>query len=100
MPLGSDDADDLLLFAELAEMHDAVFQCEDGIVAGDLGVFAGEEARAALTHNNGSGSDLFSAEALDAEALGITIASVAGTSAAFFMGHKSILTKSCFWYSG
>ncbi len=52
--------------------------CEDGVVVTDANICAGVELGAALSHDDHAGFDDFAAESLDAEAVGVAIATVFG----------------------
>lgn len=59
----------------------------EGIVRAKTGILAGVELCAVLADDDLAPLHDLAAEALDAKALGIGIASVAGTTAAFLMCH-------------
>lgn len=88
---------DFFGFAVPLKLHDAVGKSENGIVAGATRVHARCESRATLAHDNASCGDLFAAEALDTQSLGIAIATVPGTAAAFFMSHATLLLLILWW---
>ena len=71
------DVDDLAALA-LAELDGAVDEREQGVVATDADVAARVELGAALADDDRARSDLAAAEDLDAEALSVGVASVAG----------------------
>jgi len=79
----------LSCFAVAFKLHNACGKCKEGIITPDTDIEAGMKLCAALPHKNIAGEDHLTAEALHAEALGITIAAVPGTSAAFFMSHAT-----------
>ena len=71
------DVDDLAA-AACTELHCAVGEREQRVVATDADVAAGVELGAALTNDDGAGVDLAAAEDLHAEALRVGVAPVAG----------------------
>src|SRR5512140_1902413 len=85
--LCGNNTDDAVGFPEPLELHHAAGEGEQGVVAPETDVRAGREFRAALAHDDRACIDGLAAEALDAEALRVAVASVPGTSAAFFMCH-------------
>jgi hypothetical protein len=84
------NADALLRLAHALKLHDTVDHCEERVVTAYADIASRMHLRAALAYENASGSDPLSAEALDAEALRITIAPVARTSTTFFVSHPFI----------
>jgi len=88
------DVDPASVFIEL---HLAVFEREQGPIAADAHVFAGDKFAAALADNDASGGDKFAAKCLDAQAFADAIASVANAALSFFMCHKfSFRRLGCF----
>src|SRR3569832_1908703 len=75
------------------ELHDAVGQREQGMVAADADVAARMEVRAALTDQDITRRHLLITEALDAEALRVGVASVTATAACLFMCHGTNLLR-------
>src|SRR5690606_35909416 len=88
--LGGKDADRLAA-AAAAELDGAVDEAEQRVVLALADVLAGVELRAALTDEDGSGGDLGAAEHLHAEALRVRVATVAGGTATFGLGHRGLL---------
>jgi hypothetical protein len=82
-------ADTLSCLANAFKFDNAVGKCKECIVTAYADVHAGMEFSAALTHEDITGENYLSAKAFNPEALGITIAAVPRTSAAFFMSHKT-----------
>ena len=76
-------------FASAFKLHNACGKRKERIITPDTDVEAGMKFCAPLPHENIAGKDDLTAKALHAEALGITIAAVSGTSAAFFMSHTT-----------
>ena len=73
------------------EANLTVGESEEGVIAAHADIGASMEAGAALADDNGSCGDCFSAEAFDAKTLAAAIASVAGRSLSFLMGHFRVL---------
>src|SRR4051812_18713952 len=69
---------DVLAATPLRELHRPRRHREEGVVAAPSDVLAGVEPGAALAHDDGAGVDDRAVEHLDAEALGVGIAAVAG----------------------
>lgn len=61
----------------LAESNSSVAEGEQSVVATATDINAGTEAGAALTDDDGSGGNSFTAEGFDTQKLGITVAAVA-----------------------
>jgi hypothetical protein len=80
------DRDEALL-ARRAELDDAFADGEDRVVAAEVGARAGAEAGAALADDDHAGLDLLAREDLDAEALRVRVAAVAGGAEAFLVSH-------------
>ena len=91
--LGSRDGGRIDVDATIAfiEANLAVGESEEGVIATHADVGASMEAGAALADDNGSCGNGFAAEAFDAESLTAAIASVAGRSLSFLMGHFRVL---------
>ncbi len=64
--------------AGLAELHDAVLQCEQRVVLGLVDIVTGVELGSTLAEDDRAFSDGRSAEHLHAEALSVGITTVAG----------------------
>ena len=79
-----DDVDFALIFAE---SNSSVAKSKQSVVAAATNVDTGAETGAALTDNDGTGSDSFAAESLDTEKLGIAVATVAAAGLTFLMSH-------------
>ena len=84
-----EDVDQLAPLA-VAELHLAVREGEQGVVATAADVLAWMEVGAALAHDDGAGGDGRAVEDLDAEPLGVRITAVAGGAAALGLGHVVI----------
>src|SRR3954453_22416088 len=80
------DVDDLPAAAG-AEAPRTGLEGEEGVVAATADVHAGVEVRAALADDDLAGLDDLAAEALDAEALGVGVAAVAGRRSALLVCH-------------
>jgi hypothetical protein len=91
--VGGVDVDDLAALA-LAELHGAVDEGEQRVVATDADVLAGVHPRAALADDDRAGGDLRAVEHLDAQALGVGVTTVAGGPAALGLRHL-VLLGSC-----
>ena len=91
--LGSRDGGRIDVDATIAfiEANLAVGESEEGVIATHADVGASMEAGAALADDNGSCGNGFATEAFDAESLTAAIASVAGRSLSFLMGHFRVL---------
>src|ERR1035437_7503644 len=87
------DADALAVVAEMREGHGAVGESEQGVVATQADVLARVDPRSALTHDDGAARDLLATEALHAQALGVAVAAVAGTTPAFFVCHRLFVLR-------
>jgi len=81
------EGDDVDFARVLDELDSAVDECEDGEVASNAGVFAGEVLGSALADDDASCGDLLAAVCLHATVLRIAVASVAAGGLAFFMCH-------------
>ena len=86
--LRRDDVDDLAA-ALGAELDRAGDEREQRVVAATADALAGVEVRAALADDDLAGVDDLAAEALDAEALGVGVATVAGRGRALLVCHVS-----------
>src|SRR6266508_3039770 len=75
--VGGEDVDDLAPLA-LAELDRAVSGREERVVATDADVAARVNLGAALADDDGASGDLRAVEHLDAQALGVGVATVAG----------------------
>src|SRR5688572_21489947 len=73
--------------APVLELHDAADLGEQGVVLAAPDVAAGEEAGAALAHDDRAALDGLAAERLDPEALRLGIAAVASRALTFLMSH-------------
>ena len=82
---GADGLDDADLAVWLVEGDVPVFQSKQGEVAAHADICPGVVAGAALAHDDVTGNDGLAAKFFHAEALGIAVASVAGSSLSFFM---------------
>src|ERR1035441_7527057 len=71
----------------LVEGHQAAGQGEEGVVAANPDVTTGQDLGAALPDQYGPSEHQRAVAALDAEPLGVGIASVAGAAPAFLVGH-------------
>ena len=69
----------------------SVGEGEEGVIATHPDVGAGMETSATLADDNGACGNGFATEAFDAESLTAAIASVAGRSLSFLMGHFRVL---------
>jgi hypothetical protein len=74
--------------ALFVEQDPPVNQREQCPIASGADVLAGDEFRAALTHQNAPGRDLLAPEFFDAEAFADAVPPVANASLSFFMCHK------------
>lgn len=72
-----------------AERHVAVNQSKQGVVLAHADVVAGVEACTALTHDDGTSADQFTAEGLDTQHLWLGITTVSRRAAAFFCAMTS-----------
>src|SRR5512147_1826631 len=77
----------LLLGAVLGELHLAGHHREEGVVLADADVLARVELRAALADDDGARVHELAAVGLDAQALALGIAAVAGRAACFLVCH-------------
>src|SRR5687768_15005628 len=93
--IGRVDADLLPVASLPLEGDHAVDEREERVVLPLADVDAGPEAGAALAHEDVAGQNLLTAEALDAEILGIGVATVLGRASTFFMSHDSLLKIAC-----
>jgi hypothetical protein len=75
---GDDDVDETALLALVLELHDAGNLGVEGIVGAAADVEAGLMGCAALADEDGAAGDGFAVAALDAEPLGVRIATVFG----------------------
>src|SRR5205085_2607709 len=73
------------------ELHMTVDQREQRVVLAESDVLTGEELRAALTHQDVSGTHALTAETLHAEALGVRLAVVPRRGLTFFVSHGALL---------
>ena len=69
-------AHSLLGLAKPLELHNSVYQCEEGIVAPDPNVASGMEFCSPLANQNTARRDELTAEPLDAQALRVAIPTV------------------------
>ena len=69
------------------EFDQAVFEGEEGVVAADADVEAGEELGAALTDDDGPGGDGLAAVRLHPAVLRVAVPAVAGTALTFLVSH-------------
>src|SRR6478736_3249255 len=86
--LRRDDIDGLAA-ALLAELHRTRDEREQRVVAATADAVAGVEVRAALADEDLAGVDGLAAEALDAEVLGVAVATVAGRGRTLLVCHVS-----------
>src|SRR6185312_8189235 len=84
---GLDRDGGLRLRAALRVLHVSGLRREERVVLADSHVHAGMELRAALAHEDGPRVHQLSAEGLEAEALALGIAAVAGRAACFLVCH-------------
>jgi hypothetical protein len=84
---GGVDRDLHAAFGAGLELHGAVDQREDGVVATDADIAAGLHLGAALADDDVAGDHGLAAELLDAETTARGIAAVAGRAACFLMCH-------------
>ena len=83
-----DDADESSFSRAFSQKLDmAVLEGEEGKIFSGTDVFSGVKIRTDLTDQNVPGLDQFAAVFLDSSSLTFGIASVAATSACFFMSH-------------
>jgi hypothetical protein len=73
------------------EANLAVGESEEGVITAHADIGSSMEAGAALADDNRSCGNSFPAEAFDAKTLTAAIASVAGRSLSFLMGHFRVL---------
>src|ERR1700728_3840735 len=78
----------VLLRALDAKFNDTMCLGEQGVIGTDSDVHAGAIHRPALTDQDVSRKHVFTAEFLDAQTLGMRIATVTSTAASFFMCHE------------
>jgi hypothetical protein len=95
------DCHDLLVAAAAYELDDAGRQGEERVIFAHADIFAGVELSAALAQDDVAGTDFFAAEFLDAEALGIGVATVARRPQALLMGEtlKVNVERHFEWFS-
>ena len=62
-------------------------QSEQGVVLADANIGTGVKLGAALAHDDGACSDVFTSESLDAQHFGVGVTTVARRAAAFFLCH-------------
>jgi hypothetical protein len=74
----------------VAERNLAVSKRKEGMILAQADVAARVPLGAALTHDDVAGASLLAAEQLHAEALALTVASVAGRAACLLMCHDEI----------
>src|ERR1700687_2229344 len=79
------------LAATVLELHHPSLLGEQGVVLATPAVLAGEEARAALAHQDRAAAHLLAAEALDSQILRVGIAAVAARTLGFFVWHEELL---------
>ncbi len=91
--LGSRDGGRIDVDATIAfiEANLAVGESEEGVITAHADIGSSMEAGAALADDNRSCGNSFPAEAFDAKTLTAAIASVAGRSLSFLMGHFRVL---------
>ena len=89
--LEREDADDAAARAVVLELDRAVDLREQRVVLAEADVQAGTEPAAALAHEDRSAGDDVAVEPLDAEALRIAVAPVAGTALTLFCCHDRFL---------
>src|SRR5689334_3166534 len=77
----------------VAERDLTVGKRKKGMILAQADVVPRVPLRAALTHDDVAGARLLAAEQLHAEALALTVASVAGGAACFLMCHDEILPE-------
>jgi hypothetical protein len=73
--------------AGLFELHNAVLEGEERVIAANADVAPCHEFRAALTHDNASGCHGPAVRALYSKSFGVTIAIVSARAASFFGCH-------------
>lgn len=71
------------------KLYNACGKRKECVIASDTDIDAGMKLCAALSYEDIAGEYNLTAKAFNPEALGITIAAVPGTSAAFFMSHTT-----------
>jgi hypothetical protein len=74
----------------LVELHLAVCEGEKGPITTRAYVLASDKFGAALAHKNAACGHELTAECLDAQAFGITVAAVPAAALSFFMCHNSL----------
>jgi hypothetical protein len=79
----------LSCFSGAFKLHNARGKRKERIITSDTDIDAGMKLCAALSYEDIAGEYYLTAKAFNPEALGITIAAVPGTSAAFFMSHTT-----------
>ena len=85
--LYSVNADLFLRLRIRLEFHVSVNERKQCVILAQTDIFAGFHARAVLANQDGTGADKLSVETFHTQTLGITVASVAGRAAAFFVSH-------------
>src|SRR3569832_317680 len=80
--------DEAFLVTLRGELHVALYEGEQGVVAADAHIPARGELGAALADQDIAGQDLLAAELLDAEALGFGVATGARRTAGFLVSHE------------
>src|SRR5882672_11490408 len=83
-------ADLLPLFVLVLELHDSVDDGEERVVRGTAHIPAWMELGAALDHDDASRGHELTAVPLDAEVLGVRVATVAGGADALLMSHACL----------
>ena len=78
----------------ISERDRAVGKSKEGVILAHADVAARVPLRAALTNDDVSGARGLAAEELHAEALALTVATVAAGTACFFMCHEDVLPES------
>lgn len=70
-----------------AEFDDTLSQCKQGVILAATDVQSRVEVRSTLTNDDLAGTDGLTAEALDAETLGVAIAAVPGAGRTLLVCH-------------
>jgi hypothetical protein len=81
------DVNHFLVVPSVTECNDSIYQREDGVVTADSGIAARFDYRASLADNDCPCSYSRTSCSFYAEIFRITVATVLGRSAAFFMSH-------------
>src|SRR5215468_1071969 len=81
--------------AALAEAERSVALGEDRVVLADARAGTGAESRPALADDDHAGLHRLAVEQLDAEALGVRVAAVAGGAKTFLVSHLAFLLSFC-----